>query len=103
MKCTVFAKRKDFGGRKGIEYSTRLTRKDGGEEYFRVKFNPIEIAPDISKCPINIEFEAGVDANKGKPERFTTKEGIDVEVPVLWVNRYDVGEAWVDHSLDDYV
>ena len=104
LKCTIFAKIKDFGKKKGVEYSTRLTRTDGTQEYFRVKFNPIDIAPDVSKCPVNISFVKGIDGNKSnKPERFMTKDGIDVEIPVLWINRYDVGEPWVDHSLDEYV
>ena len=103
MKCTVFAKLKKANKKEWIEYSTRLTKKTGEEEYFRVKFNPIEIAPKLNECPINIVFAAGIDANKGKPETFTTNDGNDVEIPVIWINRYDVGDPWVDTSLDEYV
>ena len=73
----------------------------GMEEYFRVKFNPKEIAPKLKEGPINIEFTPGIDANKGKPEEFE-KDGELIRIPVLWINRYDVGDPWEDHSLDDY-
>lgn len=103
MKCAVFAKKKTANKKDWIEYSTRLKKKTGEEEYFRVKFNPVDIAPKTNECPINISFVPGIDANKGDPETFTTKDGIDVEIPVIWINRYDVGDPWVDHSLDEYV
>lgn len=102
MKCTIFGKTKKAGKTEWIEYSTRLTRKDDGtEEYFRVKFNPKEIAPKLKDCPINIEFTPGIDANKGKPEEFEKNDEL-IRIPVIWINRYDVGDPWVDHSLDDY-
>ena len=103
MKCAVFGKKKTANKKDWIEYSTHLKKKTGEEEYFRVKFSPIEIAPKVNECPINISFVPGIDANKGDPEVFTTSDGVEVKIPVIWINRYDVGEPWVDHSLDEYV
>lgn len=101
MNITVFAKKAT--SKEGKNYSIylgRLINKITGEEInVRLKFREDCGQPKADSCPMNI-IVAKDDANL--VEKAYT---VDAETRIsrtLWISKWEQGEAYVDHSLDDY-
>ena len=103
MKFTIFSKqRKTEDGRVFTTYLTRLKKKGADDEtVMPVKFREDCGAP--KKCPCIIEVpNDGASANIAY-EKYTDKEtGEIMKRPVIWVSEWKPGEAYVDHSFDEY-
>lgn len=100
MKVTIFAKRiKKHDGTSFTGYVTKLTRKDGSEQYARVRFNQDVQLP--REFPAVIIIPAGK-ANLQQQD-LTKDDGTTYTRYTLWVSGWDPsGEKFVDHSLDDF-
>lgn len=101
MNITVYAKKAT--SKEGKNYSIylgRLINKVTGEEVnVRLKFREDCGQPKADSCPMNIIVSKD-DANL--VEKAYT---VDAETRIsrtLWISRWEQGEAYVDHSLDDY-
>ena len=101
MELTIFAKKKTTKeDKKFYIFLTTLKKKDGTEQHMTVKFK--EDCPELkaSQCPCNIIVEKK-DANVSE-RAYTDNEGNDKKALTLWIGKYQVGEPYVDTSLDDY-
>lgn len=100
LKITLFAKkRKTKEGKEFYNFITTLTRKDGSEVVAVVKFNGCD-APKPSACPLNIEVPK--ERANLSLKTVTADDGNVYERNTLWVKEYEIGEAYVDHSLDEF-
>ena len=104
MQATIFAKKmtsKD--GRQFNRFITKLTRKDGEEVTMNVKFR--EDCGEPKECPCNIVFDKA-DANfREKLEQYADKETGEAKEAVsrtLWISKWELGEPYVDTSMDDF-
>ena len=98
MKVTVFGKSKNNKDNKAFTaYSGRLTRKDGSELSVGIKFRQPCVGPKKEDCPVNIIFDKA-DANLS--QRYDSER--DTMYYTLWVSKYQLGEPYEDHSLDDF-
>lgn len=104
MLLNIFAKKRTAtDGKTFYSYLTTLTKKDGEQETFQVKFREDCGQPKGQECPRVIEVKKE-NANIVK-RMITVLKGDaeeEVESRTLWVSEWvDKGE-FVDHSLDDY-
>ena len=99
IQMTIFAKSRDTQDkkRKFTAYNGRLTRKDGVEISVGVKFRQPANGPDKDECPCNIIFDVE-DANLQTRHDDDKKR----DYYTLWITKYDFGEPYEDHSLDDF-
>lgn len=98
MTITVFAKTSHNNeGKTFISYSGRMTNKSGEVISMGIKFKQPCNGPTKDQCPVNINFKRE-DANL--QERYDDKT--DRVYKTLWVSAYEIGDAYVDHSLDDF-
>lgn len=98
MKITVFAtKSHNKDGKEFTSYSGRLTNRDGEVISMGIKFKQPCQGPRREDCPVNIVFDRS-DANL--QTRYDEKE--DRTYKTLWLSKYTLGEAYIDHSLDDF-
>jgi len=111
MELTIFAKKRTTKeGKVFFNFLTRLTNKRTGEvETMAVRFRDPCPVPNAATCPMNIVVDKAdcnvavrnvtrktTDKDTGE---VTEKEGIN---KTLWVNAWEHGAAYVDHSTDDY-
>lgn len=100
MNLTVYAKtKKTAEGRTFRIYLSRITRKSTGEEV-PVRINFKEGVPLPTVFPVNLIVEKE-DANL-TVKHYKNDEGEDCTAHNLWIEKYTMGEPFVDHSLDDY-
>lgn len=102
MEITIYAKKRTTtDGKTFFSYLSKLTRKDGTKQTVSVKFRDECGSPKPEKCPMNIKFDKG-DANIATYE-FTREDNGDICTSyTLWVSRWEHGDMFVDHSLDDF-
>lgn len=100
MNLTLYAKtKKTSEGRTFKIYLSRLINKKTEEEIpVRVNFREGLPLPTIYPCNIVVEKK---DANLST-KKYTDEEGHEHISHNLWVNAYQMGEPFEDHSLDDY-
>lgn len=103
MKITIFGKKKETqDGKKFVQYSTKLKKKDGTELFAIVKFNEGTPMPKYDDLPLNVvvEKENASLAKKQWESEDGEKTGWNF---TLWVREWavDTGNPFVDHSLDD--
>lgn len=101
LSCAIFAKNMQGNGKNYTLYLTTLKRKDGTPLSCRVRFKAGN-APAPTECPMNILVNRTT-ANLATTHRTDKETGEVYEVRTLWVNEWEVGEPYVDHSLDDIV
>lgn len=102
MKVTVFAKKgTSREGKKFDRYIGRISRKNGDEITVAVKFREDAGTPKAADCPMNI-IVAKEDANLAAREYVREDTGEVATSYTLWVSKWTPGEAYVDHSLDDF-
>ncbi len=100
MNLTIYAKTKKTNeGRSFKIYLTRLTRKSTGEEV-PARVNFAEGVPLPTLFPVNIVIERK-DANLSE-KKYKDADGVEHITYNLWVNDYQPGEPYEDHSLDDF-
>lgn len=103
MNLTIYAKKRTTqdGGKTFYTYLTTLRKKDGEELRCAVKFRQECGNPKGEDCPMNIIVpKSGANLSV---ERYTDEEtGELLEAARLWVSEWKKGEAYVDHSLDDF-
>ena len=102
MNLTIFAKKRTSSeGKTFYTYLTTLTKKSGEELRCAVKFRQDCGSPRGEECPMNIIVpKAGANLSV---EKYTDEEtGELLESARLWVNEWKKGEAYVDHSLDEF-
>lgn len=102
MNLTIFAKKRTSSeGKTFYTYLTTLTKKSGEELRCSVKFRQDCGSPRGEECPMNIIVpKSGANLSV---ERYTDDEtGELLETARLWVNEWKKGEAYVDHSLDEF-
>lgn len=102
MKITVYAKNhKTHDGRSFATYVTRLVKKDGSEVSTALKFNNGTPIPGTFPCNLIIEKD---DANYTERVKTYEKDGETKEYTerTLWVKKWEMGEPFEDHSLDDF-
>lgn len=101
MKITVYAKKRTTEeGKTFYSYLSTLTRKDGTPQVVTVKFRDECGSPRADKCPMNIDVPKSC-ANLSQ-KRYERKDGTVGTSYTLWVSAWDEGEAYVDHSLDEF-
>lgn len=115
LNLTIYAKKRTSNdGRTFYTYLTTLHNKNGMELRAQVKFREEAGQPKGDQCPCNIIVNKR-DANLSKREyrvqvptgesdengEAIMKEDIRTSHE-LWVSKWVAGEAFVDHSLDDY-
>ena len=105
MKLTIYAKRRtSHEGKTFYNYLSKLTKKDGTKVAVSVKFKEDCGQPKPELCPCNIIVDKQ-DANLTDRKYTTTNsDGLEIEGIgyTLWVSKWTKGEAFVDHSLDDF-
>lgn len=105
MQITLFAKRRNTKeGKTFFQYLTTLNKKDGTTETVRVAFRDSDgnnKPPKPDSCPRNIVFEK-TDSNMAINKYTDTNTGNVKERKTLWLTRWEEGEPYVDHSMDDY-
>lgn len=102
MQITIFAKKRTTKeGKPFFVYISTLTKKDGTTQTVTVKFRDECGAPKPEKCPMNIKFPR--EAANISSEEYTQEDGTLSTSYKLWISEWEVGEAYVDHSLDEYV
>ena len=103
MNLTVFAKKRTTKEGKAFNtYFSKLIKKDGEEVTTEVKFR--------DECGTTSEFPCNIVVNKEnanfveKAVKYTDKDGVEQDAirKQLWVSAWTQGEAYVDHSLDDF-
>ena len=102
MNLTIFAKKRTSSeGKTFYTYLTTLRKKDGEELRCTVKFRQDCGNPKGEDCPMNIIVpKSGANLSV---ERYTDDEtGELLEAARLWVSEWKKGEAYVDHSLDEF-
>ena len=100
MNISVFAKKRTSkDGRGFLVYIGRIKRKSSGEEITTaIKFKDCD-APEKTPCNIVVNKD---DANLSEKKYLSNQTG-EYEVSyTLWVSKYEMGEEFVDHSLDDF-
>lgn len=101
MEITIYAKNKKTAeGRSFRIYLSRLTNKRTGE-VVPVRVNFKEGLPLPTVFPVNIVVQKK-DANLAETH-YRDDEGEERVARSLWVNAYEMGNPFEDHSLDDYV
>ena len=102
MEIAIFAKKRtNKEGRVFYNFLSTLTRKDGTEQPVTVKFGGDAKEPRPEDCPMNIVFNRE-DANAAK-RTYTDSQTGELKVAyTLWLKAYTIGEAYVDHSLDEF-
>lgn len=103
MNITVFAKKKTTKeGKPFFTYIARLEKKDGsGSITAAVKFPEDIVKPKPDECPMNIIVEK-TDMNLSSKNHTDEESGEVFTSYTLWVKKYEKGEPYVDHSLDDF-
>ena len=115
MNLTIYAKkRQSADGRSFYTYLATMRKKDGTEDKVQVKFREECGQPKGDTCPCNIIVDKK-DANLSArpysvlvPTGETNEDGEAImreeerTGKELWVSKWKYGEAFVDHSLDDY-
>ena len=102
MKFTIFSKKQTTKeGKTFYRFLATLTRKDGTSQTVAVKFRDECGAPKPEKCPMNIIVDRG-DANLSKKE-FVKPNGDTVLSCTLWVSRWEMGDPYIDKSLDEFI
>ena len=101
MKITVFSKKRQTKDGKKVFYTyfTRLTNKDGETITASVKFVDDECAiPETFPCNLVIDKAFCNLATKTE----TAEDGHEYTNKTLWIKRYEMGDPYVDTSLDDF-
>lgn len=100
MEITVYAKtKKTVEGRTFRIYLSRITRKSTGEQ-IPVRVNFKEGVPLPTVFPVNLVIQK---ENANLTEKhYYDDEGVKRTSHNLWIEKYEMGEPFVDHSLDDY-
>lgn len=104
MEIAIFAKKRNTrDGKVFHQFLTTLTRNDGTTETMRVAFRNIDdnAMPKPESCPRNIRFEKA-DANIAVSSYTDNDTGEIKQRKTLWVSKWEPGQPYVDHSLDDY-
>ena len=102
MNVTVFAKKRQTKeGKTFYVYIGTLKKKDGTEESVTVKFREDCGQPDPKKCPVNIVFDKA-NANLSNRDFIREDTGEVINIKTLWINSWQEGGPYVDHSLDDF-
>lgn len=102
MNLTIFAKKRTSSeGKTFFTYLTTLRKKNGEELRCSVKFRQDCGNPKGEDCPMNIIVpKSGANLSV---EKYTDEDtGELLETARLWVSEWKKGEAYVDHSLDDF-
>lgn len=110
MELTIYASKKSYekdGKPKSFYvYTTKLNNKETNEEeYFTVKFKDECGSPAGINCPMNIIVEKK-DCNATTKKRVyndrETGEEKSIIDRILWINKWQEGSPFVDHSTDAY-
>lgn len=103
MQITIYAKKRHSNeGKTFYSYLSTLTRHDGSKLSVTVKFRDNECGnPKPEQCPMNIIFDKS-EANLTSRE-FERDNGEMGASFTLWVAKWQPGEQYVDHSLDEFV
>lgn len=104
MQISIFAKKRTTKeGKTFYQFLTTLEKKDGTTETMRVAFRDIEgnMPPKPDSCPRNIVIEKD-DANISTTKYTDNATGEIKNRKTLWVSKWESGEPYVDHSLDEY-
>lgn len=104
MEIAIFAKKRNTrDGKVFHQFLTTLTRNDGTTETMRVAFRNIDdnAMPKPESCPRNIRFDK-TDANIAVSSYTDNETGEIKQRKTLWVSKWEPGQPYVDHSLDDY-
>ena len=105
MEITIFAKKRTTKeGKIFYNYLGKLKKKDGTEITAQIKFREACGNPNAADCPMNINIakehcnfspkEVKVEEN-GELKTYTRNE--------LWVEAWEKGSEYVDHSMDDFI
>ena len=102
MIITVFAKRRQSNdGKVFFNYLSVLRNKKGEDIPVQVKFRESAGNPRPEECPCNIVINKN-DANLSE-RRYTDETTAEIRVAkTLWVTKWEKGEKYIDHSLDDF-
>lgn len=104
MQISIFAKKRTTKeGKTFYQFLTTLEKKDGTTETMRVAFRDIEgnAVPKADSCPRNIIVDK--DNANVSTTRYTDNETGELKFrKTLWVSKWESGEPYVDHSLDEY-
>ena len=104
MQIAIFAKKRTTKeGKTFFQFLTTLEKKNGTTETMRVAFRDIEgnSAPKADSCPRNIVIDK--DNANVSTTRYTDNNTGELKYrKTLWVSKWEPGEPYVDHSLDDY-
>lgn len=104
MQVTVFAKQKSTKeGKTFYTYFATLKKKDGSELVTELKFKELAGSPKGEQCPMNIVFDK-TDANFTERPVTYEKDGEEKDAITrkLWIRKWEEGEPYVDHSMDDF-
>lgn len=102
MEITIYAKKRNSAdGKTFYSYLSTLNRKDGTKQTVSVKFRDAAGNPKPELCPMNIKFDRCC-ANLAKKEFIREDTGETATSYTLWVSAWELGEPFVDHSLDDF-
>lgn len=102
MQITVFAKKRHTEeGKTFFSYLSKLVKKDGTEVTTAVKFREDCGQPRGESCPCNIIVEKG-DCNFSTKCITNEETGEIITSNTLWVNRWEMGDPYIDHSMDDF-
>ena len=101
MKITVFAKKRQTkdGKKTFFTYFTKLTKNDGEVVTASVRFVDGECEIPAT-FPCNLIIDKGLCNLATKTE--TAEDGKEYTNKTLWVKGYEMGEPYVDTSLDDF-
>lgn len=106
MKITVFSRKsKTHDGRIFNVFVSSLAKNDGTSQYVTVRYSGKDKNKefDSSKCPFIIEFKKE-NANLSGKSFVDKKTGEKRKNYTLWIKDYkESDEAYVDHSLDDFI
>ena len=103
MQIVVFAKKRNTKeGKLFYTYLTKLVKKDGTEVTTAVKFRDVCGEPRPEVCPCNLiinkedcNFSSNIINNEETGEIITSN--------TLWVNKWEMGDPYVDHSMDEFM
>ena len=103
MNIVVFAKKRNTKeGKIFYTYLSKLTKKDGTEVTCAVKFRDECGAPRPEVCPCNLIIEKG-DCNFSSKASVNDETGEILTSNTLWVNKWEMGDPYVDHSMDEFI
>lgn len=104
MQISLFAKKRTTKeGKTFYQFLTTLEKKDGTTETMRVAFRDIEgnSVPKADSCPRNIIVDK--DNANVSTTRYTDNETGELKFrKTLWISKWESGDPYVDHSLDEY-